>query len=263
MTKLALAAALAWVAGTTVSGGVVTNFFLLAGQSNMAGRGRLSPDAFVSSERLVVVAPDGSIAEAKEPLHHDRKTAGAGLAMSFARAYADAHPGVVVGLVPTAVGGSNIVSWKPGKGQNYLAMLKLVAAAKARGRVVGILWHQGESNSRSAAQAKAYEAQLRELIAGLRRDVADVPFVAGELGRFLVDNRAKKTGAEEAAERLPFWREINRVTHAVCASTSRCACVSSEGLAPNRDNLHFSTPALREFGRRYYAAWEALAKTGE
>ena len=33
---------------------------------------------------------------------------------------------------------------------------------------------------------------------------------------------------------------------------------SAEGLAPNPDNLHFSAPALREFGLRYYEAFLKL-----
>ena len=137
----------------------------------------------------------------------DRKNCGAGLAMSFARKMADAAPGRTIALVPCAVGGTPLKRWCPG-GDLYNTAVKRARAAMKDGRLKGILWHQGESNSRSAAQAKAYEAQLRELIAGLRRDVADVPFVAGELGRFLVDNRTKKKGEAEAVERLPFWREI-------------------------------------------------------
>lgn len=246
---LALAVA---VAGTAFGG--VTNLFLLVGQSNMAGRGRIAAGDEIPCARIFKVMQDGTLQPATEPLHTDKRSAGAGLAMSFARAYADEHPEVTVGLVPCAVGGSPISSWEPGRGKNYLAMLERVKAVRGHGRFVGILWHQGEADGHNRKEVDAYRRQLEALIAGLRRDVADVPFVAGELGRYLADFR--KRGSDELA--IPLWEEINRITHEVCESTPRCACVSSEGLKPNPDILHFRTESLREFGRRYYRAWKSL-----
>ncbi len=57
----------------------------------------------------------GAWVPAVEPMHFDKPgIAGVGLGRSFAIAIADANPGVTVGLIPCAVGGSPIGSWQPG-----------------------------------------------------------------------------------------------------------------------------------------------------
>ena len=255
MAKSALFAAVVLLSGAVHAS--TTNIFLLVGQSNMAGRGALSGSVPVSAERIVVFDAEGKASPAKEPLHHDnKKTAGAGLAMSFARAYADEHPGVTVALMPCAVGGSSIGSWKPGSGKNYLAMAKAVEAVRGKGDFVGILWHQGESDSGSKKAASAYAGKLKALIEALRRDVADVPVVIGELGRYLDTCVTKPKDGSAPKPRFPFWKDVNRATHEVAGGFDRCRCVSSEGLEPKGDRLHFNTPSLRTLGLRYYEAWK-------
>ena len=91
------------------------HLFVLAGQSNMSGRGTLTATNRVPHDHVLVMSKDGTWREAVEPFHWEKpKACGAGLAASFARAYADAHPGVTVGLVPVAYGGSPIGRWQPG-----------------------------------------------------------------------------------------------------------------------------------------------------
>ena len=257
MAKSALFAAVALLSGAVHAG--TTNIFLLVGQSNMAGRGVLTGSAPVSAERIVVFDAEGKASPAKEPLHHDKKTAGAGLAMSFARAYADEHPGVTVALMPCAVGGSSIGSWKPGSGKNYLAMAKAVEAVRGKGEFAGILWHQGESDSGSKAAASAYAGKLKALVAALRKDVADVPVVLGELGRYLDSYVTKPKDGSAPKIRLPFWKDVNIATHEVAGGLDRCRCASSEGLEHKGDKLHFDTPSLRKLGLRYYEAWKECA----
>ena len=239
--------------------GVTTNLFLLVGQSNMAGRGRLRGETPVSSDRIVVFDENGQARPATEPLHHDLASAGAGLAMSFARAYADEHPGEVVGLLPCAMGGSAIATWKPGVGKNYRAAIEMARAVREKGRFAGILWHQGENNATTEARLKGYAENLREVIAGFRKDVADVPFVAGELGSFLEKRTTKPKDGGQPVAAIPYWREINRLTREVCASTPRCACVKTADLTPNGDNIHFNTASLRTLGLRYYEAWKSVS----
>jgi hypothetical protein len=44
----------------------------------------------------------------------------------------------------------------------------------------------------------------------------------------------------------------------VAASVPFTAFVSSDGLASKSDKLHFDAPSLREFGKRYAAAFATL-----
>lgn len=61
------------------------SMFLLAGQSNMAGRGEVPPD-FEDDPRIRVIAADGTWKIAKHPLHADKpEKAGVGPGISFAK----------------------------------------------------------------------------------------------------------------------------------------------------------------------------------
>ena len=119
------------------------HLFVLAGQSNMSGRGTLTATNRVPHDRVLVMSKDGTWREAVEPFHWEKPRAcGAGLAASFARAYADAHPGVTVGLVPVAYGGSPISRWQPGA-VHYTNAVHYAKLAMKDGVIKGVLWHQG------------------------------------------------------------------------------------------------------------------------
>jgi hypothetical protein len=62
------------------------HLYLLIGQSNMAGRGKIEPEFAVSNERILKFTKENTWALAVEPLHFDKTVAGTGLGMSFARA---------------------------------------------------------------------------------------------------------------------------------------------------------------------------------
>lgn len=54
--------------------------FLLAGQSNMAGRGKITEQDREIHPRILMQARDGSWQYAVDPVHYDKKRAGAGSA---------------------------------------------------------------------------------------------------------------------------------------------------------------------------------------
>ena len=241
---IALAAAQAF---TDESKGM--DLYLLVGQSNMAGRGALTPENRVSADRVFKLDADGKWRKADEPIHFDKKSAGAGLAASFARTMADRDKDVTIGLIPCAVGGTRIDRWVE-SGDLWSNAVKRTRIALKSGTLKGILWHQGEGDA-SPACAPLWGARLASMITSFRREFGDVPFVAGELGWYLEDFRTQR-------KTKPLWREINAQLHSLEGKISGYRVVSAEGLKPNRDILHFNTEALREFGRRYAAAFIGL-----
>jgi len=84
--------------------------FLLMGQSNMAGHGKVTAADRKVQKNIVVIPTKGEIQwdEASHPLHNRLRSDGVGLGISFAKAYEAAHPGVTVGLIPVAYGGARI-----------------------------------------------------------------------------------------------------------------------------------------------------------
>ena len=128
------------------------------------------------------------------------------------------------------------------------------ATTARRGRLKGILWHQGESDA-TPARAPKWGAKFESMVKSLRRrEFGEVPIIAGELGAYLEDYRDKNGNGL-------VWREINSQLHGLEGKISRFRVVSADGLMPNRDKLHFNTESLRIFGLRYAAAFESLENT--
>ena len=242
--KIAAAAVAAFLAGAAAGD---VELYLLVGQSNMAGRGVLTDGNRVSADGIFKLDADGKWQMAEEPIHFDKPSiAGAGLAASFARFMADRRPGVTVGLIPCAVGGTAIDRWVE-SGDLWSNAVKRTRIALKSGTLKGILWHQGEADS-TAALAPSWGAKLESIIASFRREFGQVPFVAGELGRYL----------DESGR----WQDINAHLHALEGRVPAYRVVSSEGLAPKSDNVHFDTESLREFGLRYAAAMVSCMEDG-
>ena len=215
------------------------DLYLLIGQSNMAGRGVLTDSNRVSSDGIFKLDAAGEWQRAEEPIHFDKPDiAGAGLAASFARFMADRQPAVTIGLIPCAVGGTAIDRWVE-SGDLWSNAVARTRVALRSGTLKGILWHQGEGDA-TADLAPSWGTKLESMIASFRREFGQVPFVAGELGRYLDDSKK--------------WREINAHLHALESLVTNYCVASSEGLTPKSDNVHFDTESLRTFGLRYAAA---------
>ena len=84
------------------------HLFLLAGQSNMAGRGAIEAEDQVPHPRVLALNAAGEWVPAVAPLHWDKSVAGVGLGRSFGIALAEAEPDITIGLIPAACGGSPI-----------------------------------------------------------------------------------------------------------------------------------------------------------
>jgi len=87
--------------------------FILAGQSNMAGRALVEPQDTIPSERILTINRSGEIIIAKEPLHfYEPSMAGLDCGLSFAKTIIKQMPdSLSILLIPTAVGGSSISEW--------------------------------------------------------------------------------------------------------------------------------------------------------
>ena len=223
--------------------------FLLIGQSNMAGRGTLGSVPPITAKNVAVLR-NGRWQGLYYPVNCDRPFSGHSLAESFADAYAKAHPDVLVGLIPCADGGTSLEQWKEG-GLLYDHAVMQTRLALRTSTVVGVLWHQGEADC-SPALYPLYEEKFNRIKAALRRDLDlhDVPFLVGGLGDFLPLRGGN----------LGNYAHVNEALVKIADADPLCGFVSAEGLGENGDNLHFSAPALREFGLRYYDEFLKLEK---
>jgi hypothetical protein len=159
--------------------------FILAGQSNMAGRGgvvsnhwdgTVPPDCAPSTS-ILRLAPDLRWERAREPLHAGidapNHAVGVGPGMSFANALLrSGRAGApVLGLVPCAVGGTRMAEW--GKGARlYDDMLRRArVAVETGGRIGALLWYQGESDTVRWSDANEYGRRMAMLVRQIRADL--------------------------------------------------------------------------------------------
>lgn len=230
------------------------DLYLLIGQSNMAGRGRMTADDRRPREGILMLNTENQWVPAAHPLHKDKPTAGVGLGISFAENMAKQSPGVTIGLIPCAVGGTPLSRWSKG-GDLYQAAVARAKVAMEAGQLRGIIWHQGEADSSSEKNANSYGERLAKMVADLREELGakDAPFVAGELGYFFM----------ESPKRSPNSKVVNAHLKQIGQNVPNSACASAEGLDHKGDEVHFSSEALVEFGRRYAEAMRKLQTQSE
>ena len=223
--------------------------FLVIGQSNAAGRGFLedAPPIDTCNGRLKVLRY-GRWQTMFRPINPDRASSGISLAESFAKCYADANPDIEVGIVSCADGGTELNQWMPGEAlfDNAVNCARL---AMRSANLVGVLWHQGESDCTPENSAVYYE-KLKTIMTQLRLQLGlpELPIVVGGLGDYLVNC----TRFPEVAN----YQDVNQQLIRFSTEDPHCEYVDAHGLGANPDNLHFSTAALYEFGRRYFQAFQ-------
>jgi acetyl esterase/lipase len=225
------------------------HLYLLVGQSNMAGRGVVEDQDRTPDPRVFTFNEKGEWAPATEPLHFDKpKIAGVGPGLAFGKAMAEAEPGVTIGLIPCAVGGSPLASWQPKavdeatKSTPYDTAIRRAKEAMKDGTLKGILWHQGESDSTEKLAAK-YGNTLEQTLGRMRDELGgpNICIVVGELG-------------EHTLAKNPWAAVVNNELKHFGLRFDRCASVTTAGLKDKGDQTHFDSASARELGRRYATA---------
>ncbi|PKA47726.1 putative carbohydrate esterase [Apostasia shenzhenica] len=226
--------------------------FVLAGQSNMAGRGGVSDDRwdhFVPPEcrptpSILRLSSQLCWEEAREPLHADidvLKTCGVGPGMPFAQAVLAAGEAASIALVPCAVGGTAIGEWGRGTPlyETLVRRATIAAAAAGGGGVAAVLWYQGESDTVLRRDAEAYGSRMERLVRDLRSDLGQpdllliqVALASGE-GKFVELVR-------EAQKELKL---DNLIT------------VDAQGLQLEPDQLHLTTQSQVKLGSMLAASY--------
>lgn len=219
---------------------------LLIGQSNMAGRGFIEDVPPIYNEDINMLR-NGRWQMMAEPLNFDRHISGVGPAASFAQAWTEDHPGESIGLIPCAEGGSSIDDWKI----DGLLTRHTIAEAKfamETSELVGILWHQGESDS-YGERYKTYEDKLLSIFKHLKEELnaPDIPIIIGELGHYLGEVGFGKSAVE--------YKQINQILSKVAQTEKNCYFVTAKGLTANPDGIHIDAISQRKFGLRYYEAF--------
>ena len=217
--------------------------FLLAGQSNMVGRGFPLSLAETPDPRLQVWR-DGAWEIASDPLGpRDNAKNGIGPGMSFGLRLLERDPRRDVGLVMCAKGATPIGKWQPGR---VLYKRSVEQAEAGGGRLAGILFLQGEYEAESLDDAPAWGTAFRRTFDAFRTGFGPVPFVLGQIGTL-------------PAERSPAQQIVRDQQAALAEKLPGVALVETIDLAMAPDGVHFRVDAYRTLGARFADSWLELA----
>jgi Carbohydrate esterase, sialic acid-specific acetylesterase len=222
--------------------------FILAGQSNMAGRGWVQPEDTLAEKRLLTIDKDGQLILAKEPLHfYEPNLAGLDCGYSFGTTLLKNVPSdISVLLIPTAVGGSSISQWLGDSVHRSVKLfsnfLKKLEIGKQYGIIKGILWHQGESDA-NEKDIPLYKERLSELIGWFRATAgsSSLPVLLGELGSYSNDKE--------------HWKLINNAINEYSLGDKYTSVISTADLEHKGDNIHFDSNGQRLMGKRFAEAY--------
>lgn len=218
--------------------------FILAGQSNMAGRGLVEPQDTTPDKRILTINKDGQLIVAKEPLHfYEPALTGLDCGYSFGKTIIKSIPdSIAVLIIPTAVGGSSITQWLGDSIHRNVKLfsnfLEKIENAKQYGVIKGILWHQGESDA-NENDIPYYKERLSVLLKRFRSAVGNdsLPVLIGKLGSFSNDKAN--------------WKLINKAINEYSLEDRHTAVISTADLKHKGDSIHFNSKGQRMMGRRF------------
>ncbi|PZX55877.1 protein of unknown function (DUF303) [Algoriphagus ratkowskyi] len=229
------------------------HLYLLMGQSNMAGRGKVEALDTLSHPRVMMLDKDMNWVSARDPMHFDKSAAGTGLGLTFGKIMANNNPSIKIGLIPTAVGGSSINYWfadslfSQTNTYPYDDMIRRTKKAMETGALKGILWHQGESDSNSEEALNGYRQKFEAMLDSLKSDlgIESIPLVMGEIGYFFYP-------------KADYAQKMNGVIWQISNSSDCVGLVTAEGLTHKGDSTHFDSNSYHALGVRYAAKMQEL-----
>lgn len=143
--------------------------------------------------------------------------------MAFGDALASIQLGFEIGLVPCAKGGSGMSSWARNLSTStlYGAMIARAQAAEAAGDLAGLIWYQGEEDSRTSGAANSWAANFEQFVADVRSDlgIADLPVIHTKLG------------PDPDIPERPYWTTVQAQQEAVDLTNN--ALVDASDLSPH------------------------------
>jgi hypothetical protein len=217
--------------------------FVLAGQSNMAGRGLIQPSDTMPNNRILTINAVNELIVAKEPLHfYEPNLTGLDCGMSFAnRLLQGVEKEITVLLVPTAVGGSSSHQWLGDSVHREVKLMtnfrKRVSSVAKYGTIKAVLWHQGESDTNDK-NIPGYAQRLAKIYEEFRMICGDptLPILIGNLGSY--------------SENQLRWNAVNAAIEEYASSDKNAFVIETFDLKSKADKIHFDAAGQRTMGIR-------------
>lgn len=217
--------------------------FIMAGQSNMAGRAFVEAIDTISNPRILTINKAGELILAKEPLHfYEPGMSGLDCGISFAHTLLKKSPdSISILLIPAAVGGSSIDQWLGDSLHRNVKLLtnlkNKIAIAQRYGVIKALLWHQGESDAKMN-KVTVYKEKLELLFQKFSNycNNKELRIITGGIGLFADDKF--------------YQQKINAALELQCMFDTKCGFINTVDFTDIGDKLHFDSRSQRLMGER-------------
>lgn len=229
-----------------------TKIYVLAGQSNMMGKGKaaLLPPAYRKTPHNVTFIYQGRQKKLAQYSFF-------GPEVSFAHEVARAFPQDKHILIKYAATGSSIQQWLPEQAL-YKGLLRQIGFSHIRKhgggdktaknreavkKVSAIFWMQGETDARDKARATPYSGYLNRFIHSLRQDLnsPNSLFIFGQIN--------------PESKAFPMVKQIQQSQQHINRNVSNTILTMSDGLGKLNDKIHYNAAGQIELGRRFAQAY--------
>lgn len=238
------------------------DIFIQAGQSNSEGYGVGDvEEPYVKNDQVWYMNEDFTLSCAVENVVGNEIQSN--FALSFAREYIKSgllKDGRKLLILRAAEGGTGFLDcrWRT-TDDLYLRMIDMAHTALAlneRNRILGLLWHQGETDAQLEASYEVHYNHLLGMVQSVRKslNLPNLPFICGD---FVYHWRNENIGV---------CRPVIDAIRAVSKDCGHGYFVETEGLLSNwqelqrytyggADSIHFSRKSIYDLGERYFKAY--------
>jgi len=240
--------------------------FVLAGQSNMSGRGTVPEWLKHTNPQVYMFGNDYQWKLAEEPVDSavgqvdmvsEDRDAGISPALSFAETLLGSRPDWVIGLIPCAKNSTSLLDWQPNDDPKslYGSCWHRIQLATQMGTLEGILFYQGEADAndpnyypqRKILPAEQWAEKFSELVAAWRRDLGNpnLPVVFAQLA------------THQDAKHFINWEVIKEEQESV--HLPNVSMIKTDDLVLG-DAVHLSMESYLEVGRRFAEGYLDIIK---
>jgi len=229
------------------------SLFILAGQSNMSGRGEMPSVPLPVNPRVFVFGNDYRWHYGVEPMDRadnqvDRVSrdgkARYSLATAFAETLLEKDSTLIIGFIPCARGATSIDKWQRNLSENslYGSCLKRSRATSPMGVIKGLLFYQGEADALSPnayperkPSPFKWAEKFSRFVMDMRLDLdePDLPIVFAQLSH------------HTAPDRYIYWEQVKEQQAKVHLPNCRMVVLPELELS---DYVHFPKEAYDTFG---------------
>ena len=178
----------------------------------------------------------------------------------FAEAMTELYPADEIYLIKAARGGTAIDRWLPdakSKKNDLTGLLENLKLAleqiDGNYEILGMLWMQGESDSKKQADAEAYQIKLEQFIALMRKETnkPELSFVIGRLSSRVLES--PKFSFNHA-------KIVQNAQEVVAQNDKNAHVINTDDLSQRDDLVHFDQEGQMGLGKRFGEAMIKVLK---